>query len=108
MIIERTSDDCVQLRSGVRGKLINLNMSLDEFALLREPPTSEMIDLMARFREAQCAWLLRLLTAKSSEIDGGKAKQDGILGVSNYMYHRGSGLRFLRFNQMGERPCRLT
>jgi Putative phage integrase/Phage integrase family len=84
VILDPVSEHCRELRTGVRGKTILINVSPADFVLLKEPTAEEMADLVRRFREEQANWLRRLLTTKASEIGGTGAKKDAIYGAAYY------------------------
>ena len=103
MIIGPDSPFCERLKAGFGKRAILLNTSESDFILLQPYDSDQMASLIAAFRIEQASWLRTLMTSKTSEIDGKKAKSEGIYGASVYIYAgAGSAFRFLNLNKLPE------
>lgn len=97
MIIGTDSPACERLKSGIGNRTVLLNTSSSDFVLLRMPTHQELQGLLRNFRLEQAAWLRKLMTSNTADIDGRKSAGNDIYGATTYSYGRGAGIfRFFR------------
>jgi len=99
----RDSPECERLKAGVGRRTILLNTSAHDFLLLTTPTDDELTDLVLTFRAEHKAWLWRLMTSRTSQIDGNKNKVDIVYGATVYAYRsgqKGSCFRFLNYGSL--------